>query len=562
MTDLSTPDTTLPDAALPDAALTNFEIAERFVQIADILEIQGENPFKVRAYRTAASTINDLEDSLAEIAARGKLAEIPGFGPAIVGKVQDFLETGTTALWDRVKDAVPRGVVEIAQVPGIGVKTVKTLWETLKVDSVAALHEAAKAEKVRDLPGFGPAKEKKLIENIEKWYRLNERTPRYLAMTWAVRVARRLTVAPEVAQVEIAGELRRGCDTVAENPVLYSGPDLAATDPLLLANSGVTVHVTSANRWGSELCRLTGPETHWNALRARADDRQVDVSAFATEEALYDSLGLPMIPPELRDWDDVLALSERGELPHLITEADFRGQLHEHSTWSDGTATMRQMAEAALARGYAYLAITDHSRSLVIANGLNRERHLAQLDEIAALNTEFAGRITLLAGIEADILADGSLDCDDDILERLDLVVGSVHIRHREDEAGMTRRICTALENPHLTILGHPTGRLLGRREPYPVDMDAVIECAAKHKKVLEINASPDRMDLNDTYARRAKDAGVLLTINADAHSTAGLGLLPWGLCMARRAGLTPEDVVNTFPLQRLRDTVLRVQSG
>jgi DNA polymerase (family 10) len=538
--------------------MTNYEIAERFTQIADILEIQGENPFKVRAYRNASAVINELEDSLEEISARGKLGELHGFGEAIIGKVEDFLTTGTTALWERVKDAVPSGVLAMATIPGIGPKTVKVLWESLKVESVDELKEAAKAEKVRVLPGFGPAKEQKLIENIERWYRLNERTPRFLAVAKAGRVVRQILNTPGVNRVEFAGEVRRGCDSIAKNVVLYTGEEVGTTQPLLLPQSEVTIFSVPIEQYGSELVRHTGPETHWNALQQRAEERQIDIRSFASEDELYQALGLPYIAPELRDAEDVLMQAEQGTLPILITEADFRGQLHEHTTWSDGTGTVRQMAEAAMERGYEYLAITDHSRTLAVANGLNRERHLAQLEEIATVNAELSGRITLLAGLEADILQDGSLDCDVDILQRLDIVVGSVHIRYKEDEAGMTRRICTALANPHLTILGHPTGRLLGRREPYPVDMEAVIATAKQYGKVLEINASPDRMDLNDTYARRAKAEGVLLTVNADAHSPSGLGLLPWGLCMARRAGLSADNVINTFSLNRLQETVLK----
>ncbi len=309
----------------------------------------------------------------------------------------------------------------------------------------------------------------------------------------------------------------------------------------------------SAEKLGWTLLEETGPEAFFEELNAGIELPLIDAP---DEYAAFAFLNVPYIAPELRDWPTIIELARQDALPRLIEESDFKGQLHEHTTYSDGTATIRQMAEAALARGYEYLAITDHSRSLMIANGLSRERLLAQLDEVAAVNTEYAGRFTLLTGIEADILQDGSLDCDEDILERLDVVVGSVHIRYKEDEAGMTQRIIRAIENPHLDILGHPTGRLLGRREPYPVDMDAVIDAAAKHGKVLEINASADRMDLNDVYARRAKEKGVKITINTDAHSINGLGTLPWGLCMARRAGLTPEEVINTYPLAQLREVI------
>lgn len=565
--------------------MTNYELALRFTRIADALEIQGENPFKLRAYRNAADTIDDLEDSVEEIAARGRLAELPGFGQGIIGMTKDFLETGTTPLWDKVREEVPLGVIEIARVPGIGPKTVKTLWESLKVNSVAELEAAAREGKVRVLSGFGAAKEAKIIENIEKWYRLNERTPRYLALLAADRFAKLLAQRPEVLQVDITGELRRGMDTVSEAKLSVLSDHPTATRDALLTLPGLTsvespdsrqvVAVTESGTrvsvfidvpqlagqesYGWTILSHTGPEEFYQTL----DPGSGTFSGPAPDEkAVFQFQGLPYIEPELRDWPDIIGIARRGELPTLITEADFKGQLHEHSTWSDGIATIRQMAEAALARGYEYLAITDHSRSLVVANGLSRERHLAQLEEIAAVNREFSGRITLLAGLEADILQDGSLDCDEDILQRLDVVVGSVHIRYREDEAGMTKRICTALANPYLTILGHPTGRLLGRREAYPVNMTEVIEAAAQYSKALEINASAERMDLRDVYVREARERGVKITINTDAHSTTGLGTLYWGLSMARRAGLTARNVINTYSLADLRTFIAKSRTS
>jgi DNA polymerase (family X) len=564
--------------------MTNHEIAERFTRIADILEIEGENPFKVKAYRNAAATIYELDDSLEDIAARSALESLPGFGAAIIAKTKDFLATGTTALWERIKDGVPPGVVTIAGIPGIGPKTAKSLWDALGVTTVEELEAAARAEKVRAVAGSGAAKEAAIIEKIERWRRLTARTPRYLALTIAERLATVLRRLPGISEVHVGGELRRCRDTVDGIDILVAAEnrmaagDAVAALPLLrdvarpdgytlnaLDNAmGIPVRIRFAPNGtvdGYDLLAITGPDAYAFISATDLETRGIAATPerLATEEAIFAALGWPYIPPELRDWPDIVERAQRGAIPQLITVADFRGQLHEHTTYSDGRGTIRDMAEAALARGYEYLAITDHSRSLTIANGLSRDRLLAQLEEIAALKDEYAARgLALLSGIEADILADGSLDCDDDLLERLDVVVGSVHIRYKEDEAAMTARIVRALENPHLDILGHPTGRLLGRREPFPVNMETVIATAARNNKVLEINASPDRMDLSDVYARQAKDAGVLLTINADAHSTSGLDMLPWGLCMARRAGLTPADIINTFPLEKLRATLRR----
>ncbi|MBC8102139.1 MAG: DNA polymerase/3'-5' exonuclease PolX [Cytophagales bacterium] len=569
--------------------MTNHEVARRFERIADILEIQGENPFKIKAYRRAVETIDALYEPLESIEARGGLGEIPGFGEAIVAKTRDFLTTGTTKLYEQIKDAVPPGVVQMAAIPGVGPKTAKTLWETLGILSVEALETAAQEARIRVVAGFGPAKEKNLLEAIARHRRLSERVPLYIALPYAERMVRAFKARPEVTAAEVAGSLRRRRDTVGDLDLVVATRDAAATAEAVAALPGITeitaqggqevvgfcdlglrvdVRLGTPENFGALLHHFSSGREHNRQLRELAEAKGLKINEYGVfdtatgaetfegedEGQIYQALGLPFIVPELREGRDEIALAQRGALPRLIDEADFRGQLHEHTTYSDGTATIREMAEAAMARGYEYLAITDHSRSLQVANGLTRERILQQLDEIAALNEEFRGRgFTLLTGQEVDILADGSLDGDEDLLARLDIVVGSVHIRHKEDEAKMTARVVRAIENPHLDILGHPTGRLLGRREPFEMDLEAVLETAARTGTIVEINASPERMDLHDGYARRAKEKGVKLTVNADAHSAQGLALLPWGLFMARRAGLIPDDVINTYDLQRLR---------
>ena len=544
--------------------MTDREISARFRAIADILEIQGENVFKVRAYRVASAIIDDLEDSLADIHARGALKDLPGFGDAIVRKTEDFLTTGTTAIWERIKDAVPEGVVKIASVPGIGPKTAKTLWEALQVMSVEALESACQEGKVREVAGFGAAKEKQLLEKIAAWRRLTEKTPRYIALLATRRVIADLRKIPGLTYAEVTSDLKNGKDETAYPAVLIDykkSVNIAEEIERIFPGSkrrakwyevfqdnikvNINLPIDSIVYWW---CQSSEGQELWLYLT------EAGIEHSRKEEEVFSNAGLSFVPPEIRHWPNIIELAKAGNLPTLITEADFKGQLHEHTTYSDGKNTIREMAEAALLRGYEYLAITDHSQSLRIANGLSRDRLLAQLDEIATLNMEFAPRgLTILSGIEADILQDGSLDCDDDILARLDIVVGSVHIRYKENAEQMTWRIVTALENPHLDILGHPTGRLLGRREPYALDIDAVIAAAAKHKKVLEINASPERMDLSDEHSKKARVAGVKLSVNCDAHSVAGLGNLEWGLCMARRAGLEAIDVINTYSLSQLR---------
>ena len=569
--------------------MTNYEIARKFERVGDILEIQGENPFKIKAYRKAADTIDELAEPLADIDARGALGDIPGFGEAIVAKTRDFLQTGTTKLYESIKNAVPEGVLQMAAVSGVGPKTAKALWDALGVQSVGELEEAAQQNRVQAVPGFGASKEKNLLEAIARSRRLRERLPLYVALPYAERLVRELLARPEVTNAHIAGSLRRGRDTVGDLDLAAATSDAQATSQAFLALPGIGEVLEQGAGKVSALCdlgmrvdlRMGAPgdfvpllhyfssgRKHNQQLQELAESRGFTLSergvfvsggdkgvsgANRNEADLYGALGLPFIAPELREGQGEIQAAQNNALPKLITEADFLGQLHCHSTYSDGAASLQQMAKAAKERGYQYLAITDHSQSLQVANGLSRDRILEQMKEIAALNVQYARSFRVLTGQEVDILADGSLDGDPDILAQLDIVVGSVHIRHKETEAQMTERVCRALENPHLDILGHPTGRLLGRREPFPIDMETIFQTAAQTGTVLEINAAPERMDLNDIYARRAKEVGVKLSINSDAHSTKGLGLLPWGLLMARRAGLTKHDVINTLDLPALR---------
>lgn len=535
--------------------MTNYEIARRFEAIADILEIQGENPFKVRAYRVAAETIDDLEDDLATIHAHGKLRELPGFGEAIASKTADFLASGTTAIWERIKDSVPTGVVKMASVPGVGPRTAKALWEALEVTSVEALEAACREQRVRAVAGFGAAKETKLLEKIEAWKRLNEKMPRRWALPLAEKLAAELRKIEGVESVEIAGELRRGLESVEKIVLCIFTSELSINLPALPERVECRIISREMNRT-ILLVDSIGPEGFADSVTDLIDPSKPElfVAHGETGTGILAFPALPFIEPELRDWPDVIELAKAGKLPKLITEADFKGQLHEHTTWSDGTASIREMAEAALERGYEYLAITDHSPLLAIANGLSRERVLAQLDEIESLRPEFAARgLVILSGLEVDILKDGTLDMDDEVLAKLDIVVASVHMRYKEDEAAMTQRICTALASPHVDILGHPTGRIMGQREGYPLDIDAVIATAAQYGKALEINASPERMDLCDEHVKKAKAAGVKIAINCDAHSVKMLGNLSWGLCIARRAGLEASDVLNCWDLATLR---------
>jgi DNA polymerase (family X) len=505
--------TSMLSTPLPNP-LSNREIAERFITIADILEIQGEGSFKVRAYRVAAEVIYGLDEELSTLHTENRLAELPGFGPAIVGKTQDFLTTGTTDIWERIKEAVPLGVVQIARLKGLGPKSARTLWESLSVTTIDELETAAHEKKVRALAGFGPTTETNLLEAIAAYRRLNERMPHARALKIAEGLKSEISKIAGVEKIEIGGDLRAGRDTVDEIVLIVTGkmPETPATEL---------------------------------PIRLLATDNEAEMGS---------------IPPELRHWDDIITLAKNKQLPKLIVKEDIRGQLHEHTTWSDGTASVREMAEAALQLGYEYLAITDHSPLVTVANGLNRERLLAQIAEIHTLQLEFAARgLTLFTGLEVDILADGSLDMDDETLSKLDIVVASVHRRYKQDKNTMTERVCKALTNPHVHILGHPTGRLLGEREAFEIDMEAVISMAAKYGKAMEINSTKERMDMNDTHAKMAKENGVKISINCDAHTTHHLGDLYWGMCMARRAGLEAGDVINTYSIKKLKDWLVGI---
>ena len=557
--------------------MTDTEIARRFRQIGDILEIKGENPFKIKAYRTACDTIEALEDNLADIDARGELQNIPGFGPAIVGKTREFLTTGTCELWEKIKTDVPAGVIQLAGIRGVGPKVAAQVFKELNLTTVDALEAAAQNGQLQALSGFGAAKEKKLLESIAAWRRIGSRVPLWKALPFAARVSRVLLASGCVSDVQLTGEARRGMDTLSGVRFLVAGADRISVtktivgqgwfdaDSSTLPSGDITgiidempVHFSVVEKiTGSLLLTETGPEAfvHWitGLLPGGLTDN------FSSEDAIFDAAGMRFIDPEIRDHIDDAARVGRGDL-RLVTLQDFTAQLHEHTTWSDGLNSISEMADEAIRRGWSTLGITDHSASLTVARGLTTERHIAQFEELAPLQVHYAEQdFALLAGLEADILQDGSLDCAPEILSQLHYVVASIHIRYKETEAQMTERMCIAIAHPKTRILGHPTGRLLGRREGYAVDMNAVIDSAVKHNVAIEINAGPERMDLCDEWVRIGAAKGAKFSINADAHAISHFDWLPYGLAMARRAGLTKEQVVNCWEPGKLVAWLLRI---
>ena len=557
--------------------MTDTQIARRFRQIGDILEIKGENPFKIKAYRTACDTIDALEDNLADIDARGELQNIPGFGPAIVGKTREFLTTGTCELWEKIKTDVPAGVIQLAGIRGVGPKVAAQVFKELNVTTVDALEIAAQNGQLQALSGFGAAKEKKLLESIGAWRRIGSRVPLWKALPFAARVSRVLLSSGCVSDVQLTGEARRGMDTLSCVRFVVAGDDLSAavnallaqgwfdSEPSLVANDAVAgiidempVHFSVVPTiTGNVLLTETGPDAFVAWITEQLPNGLVET--FASEDAIFEAAGMCFIDPEIRDHSEDAARVGRGEL-RLVTLQNFTAQLHEHTTWSDGRNSISEMADEAMRRGWSTLGITDHSASLTVARGLTTERHIAQFEELAPLQGHYADQdFALLAGLEADILQDGSLDCAPEILSQLHYVVASVHIRYKETEAQMTERMCTAIAQPKTRILGHPTGRLLGRREGYAVDMNAIIDAAVKHNVAIEINAGPERMDLCDAWVRIGAGKGAKFSINADAHSISHFDWLPYGLAMARRAGLTKEQVVNCWEPGKLVAWLLRI---
>jgi DNA polymerase (family 10) len=567
--------------------LSNYEIARIFTQIADLMEVRDDNPFKVRAYRKAAETIESLTESLATIAERGGLQDIPNIGKAIAEKIQDICRTGTTPLYEELKAQVPAGLVEVVSVPGIGPSKVKALHEALGITSLDALETAAREGRVRSVSGMGAKTEENILHAIEAHRRRSERWPLYKAMPYAQGLASALMAASGAAQVMVLGSIRRRVETIGDidlgvetndpqrvmdafvklphvKEVLASGEAMTR----VLTDVGLQVDLRAARPqdFGFLVHHFTGSRAHNIRLREIAERRGFRISEYGIFEAgtdhevatgedeaeVYRFFGLPYIPIELREDRGEIEAAQAGKLPDLITEVDIKGNLHAHSTWSDGAVAIEAMAAAARAHGHAYLAITDHSKALGITNGLDEGRLRQQMAEIDQINATATDGFRILKGSEVDILADGALDLDPDLLNELAFVVASVHSRFKQDEETMTARLIRAMESGVVDLIAHPTGRLIGARDPYAVNMERLFDAALATGTVLEINAAPDRLDLNDIYARRARDRGIKISINTDAHSPANFDLLPCGISVARRAWLTPHDVINTWDLDTL----------
>ncbi|MCY3906924.1 MAG: DNA polymerase/3'-5' exonuclease PolX [Anaerolineaceae bacterium] len=574
-------------------ALTNREIADIFETVADMLQIRGDVIHRVLSYRRASETIRELPRDLRAISAEGGLTDLPGIGKTLADKIDEMLETGELEFYSRLAAEIPPGLVRVMHVNGVGPKKARLFWDEMNIASLEALEEAAEASLLRPLKGMGAKSEQRILEGIAALARKTGRTPLGVALPAAQELLDSLLSLPQAGCGYVAGSIRRGRPSIGDVDLLVASDEAA---PLMDAfvsmpqvarvlghgptKSSVELHsglqvdlrVLSAARMGTALSYFTGSQAHNVRLRERAlrlgyslnehalrpvgaDGSPLDEEAnhvlCASEEELHERLGLPFIAPELREDAGEFEAADAGELPELITLQDLRADLHMHSTWSDGREDIRAMVGGARARGRKTVVITDHSQYSAIANGLDADRLLRQQLEVRAVDREFPD-MRVLHGVEMDIRADGTLDYPDDLLSQLDFVVASLHYSLRQERSVITRRLLNAIENPHVDLIGHPHGQLIEKRPPADLDMDAVFEAAARTGTALEINSNPQRLDLEAHYARRAVELGIPLSINSDAHDTAGMDLLPYGILTARRGWVQAENVINTWPQDRL----------
>lgn len=561
-------------------------VARILDEMGTLLEVRGENPFRCRAYHNAAQTLKELPSDLSEMIADGSLAKVPGIGETILGKITQLVTTGNLEAYEKLRQETPPGLVALLRVPGLGPKKIKALHDELKIESLADLRTAAEANKIAALKGFGAKAEAKILEGISFIESVGDRVLLSTARRLVAPVFEAVRQHPLVRRAEICGSLRRWKETIGDLDILFSAddpipvldafvrlPQVAAvlahgpTKASIRLSDGVQCDlrgVTDA-QYPFALHYFTGSKEHNIAMRRRAIARGYKLSEYglegadgllacATEADVFAALGLHEIPPELREDIGELDLAAAGPLPRLVELGDLTGTFHCHTDWSDGGATLEEMAEAAMQSGLSYLGIADHSRSAGYAGGLSVDRVRAQWEAIDALNGKYAGRFRLFKGTECDILPDGSLDYPDDLLAGFDYVVASVHSSFGLPRDAMTARIVRAVSHPKVTMLGHPTGRLLLARDGYAVDLDAVIDAAAAAGTMIEINANPHRLDLDATHCRKAKAKGITIVINPDAHSTGGFGDLIFGVEQARRAGLEPGDLLNTLPVEQVAE--------
>ncbi len=565
--------------------MRNLELAEIFDRIADMLEIKGDNPFKVRAYRKVVLTLESLPEDIERIHERGALGKVPGIGKGIAEKIEELLNTGKLEYYEELKKSLPEGLVEMLLVPDVGPKTAQLLYKKLGTKSIDDLEKAAKAGKIRGIEGMGEKTEENILRGIEL---LRRRTGRMLLGT-AHRLSRsiieKLSAMGEVERISPAGSLRRMRETIGDIDILITSPKpkpvmdvfvnlpevtdvLAHGDTkssVIMENQvQVDVRVLKSESFGAALQYFTGSKQHNIRIRELANKKGLKISEYGVfkvkgekkiageeEEEIYTKIGLSFIAPELREDRGEIEAALKGKLPKLVSEGDIKGDLHVHSYWSDGVDTIPEIVEEAKRIGYRYVAVCDHSESLKVAGGVEKERKLRQIAEIRELNKKMTN-FHILAGAEVDIKTDGTLDYDEDVLKKLDIVVAAIHTGFKQDMETMTSRIIRAMENKFVNVIAHPTGRLIETRDAYEVDVRKLIEEAKRTNTFLELNSFPDRLDLNDIYCREAKEKGVRISLGTDCHNRQQLDVMKYGVGTARRGWLEKKDVINCLGFKDL----------
>jgi len=565
--------------------MKNAEIASIFERMADVLELKGENPFRINSYRRAARVIGDLTQDIKEIAGEGKLKDIPGIGEGHAEKIEEFLKTGRMSKYEEVMEGVSPETVAMMHIPGLGPKTVAMLNKELGIVGIAQLEEAIKQGRLKGLKGIAEKKTENILKGIELFRTSQQRIALGVAFPVVNRIVERLRGVKGILSMQPAGSLRRMKETIGDIDILCAGhqgkeivqafvslPEvrevLAAGDTKgsvrIEEGLQVDLRVVEEDSFGSALQYFTGSKAHNIHLREIAKKKGLKISEYGVfrgdkklggrlEEDIYKALGMDWIPPELREDRGEIEASQEGRLPELIELKDVKGDLHVHSRWSDGSSTFEEIARHAQEMGYRYCVVSDHTKSTRVAHGLDEERLLKEIEEIDGLNKNLpATAFWLLKASECDIKNDGSMDIPDKVLARLDVVLGAVHAGFKQSKEQVTERILAAIHNPYVNIIVHPTGRLISQREGYEVDMDRVMEAAARTGTALEINSFWDRLDLNDVNARKAREMGVKIAISTDTHHLDQMWVMQLGVGVARRGWLEKEDVINTWPLERL----------
>jgi len=580
--------------------MANLELAEIFREIAEILEITGENPFKIRAYYRVVQVLESLPEEIDQVYKRGELHKIPGVGAHIAQKIEEYIQTGKMGYYDRLIKNTPAGLLKILEIPEVGPKTVKLLYEKLGIDSVAKLKKAISAKKIRGLPGMGEKTEENIKKGIEFLSTLagtGKKSKRMLlgnAYPLSLAIIDALTKLPEVEEISQAGSLRRMKETIGDIDILVTSTapkkvmkaftslpmvtkinsfGETKSSVIMEGKLQVDLRVVEPDSFGAALQYFTGSKAHNIKLREMANDKGYKINEYGLwmqnkkvplaggrgwlrlasrkEKEIYNALGLDYIAPEIREDRGEIEASLKKKLPHLLKQKDIKGDLHVHSHWSDGHDSIEEMASTAMELGYEYIGITDHSRSLKVAKGLSISEVKKQLEEIKILNRELKG-FRILAGCEADILGNGTIDYPDEVLGLYDFVVASIHSGFKQEKEKLTERIIKAMRNPYVNIIGHPTGRLLAKREPYAIDLEAVFKEAKATGTYLELNAFPDRLDLSDIYLHHLKELGLKVALGTDAHSILQLKIMIYGVAQARRGWLEKNDVLNTLGVKEL----------